>query len=787
MSWTTRRGRGSPESRRPSSVEKCPEDFFHGLLTESLMRGPVSYLTTCLTSLLVVLGGFPAANAAEISYARDVRPILAEFCWRCHGPVAADRQAELRLDDRDGATARAASGAPAIVPGRPASSGLVHRIRTDDADLVMPPPATGRRLTPWQIALLEDWIAAGAAFESHWAFRPLTRPAVPEPADAGGATNPVDRFVFARLVREGLPIPAAAARGTQLRRLSFAIRGLPPGPEDVREFERSTDPDAWRGAIDRGLATTAYGEHWARHWMDVVRYADSAGYELDYLFAHSHRYRDWLIRAFRDNLPMDRFLALQLAGDEMRGEMAGELAAGSAAEEAAAADAALFLAVGPRRFEGGIQREKAREYEWLTDVADTVGAAFLGLTYGCARCHDHKYESLSQREYFGLQAVFADARLDERRIGEKGGDTRPAELRVVAREKPSAVRLLRRGEVDDPGDEVAPLVPALLGGGAPAFAGPRRRADFARWLTVPGHPLTARVLVNRVWQWHFGAGLTRTPNDLGVQGEFPSHPELLDWLACELVESGWDLRHLHRVILSSRTFRAAADAVPAARDRDPDNRLLAHFPRRRLQAEELRDALLAVSGRLHDEPFGPPVVPKVEPWVLAPLRNQNWSETPDPAEWRRRTIYMVVRRSITLPFLDAFNGPDVVSSCAVRDSSVVASQALVLLNDEAALDAARGVAARAWQAAGDDPPGLVRQAWWLVFGREPEPDEVARALGFLADRRRGWAGRTPPEGLLPLPGEPASPGRPAPEPAQGVALVEWSLMLLNTNEFCHVE
>jgi len=745
-----------------------------------------------LTTLLVAFGASgppgaaPAARGDEVSYARDVQPILAEFCWRCHGPVAADRQGDLRLDERAGATAGAASGAPAIVPGQPAASGLVHRVRTDDADVVMPPPATGRRLSARQVAVLESWIAAGAAFESHWAFRPLRRPVVPEPAAAGGAVHPVDRFVFARLVREGLPIPAEAARGTQLRRLSFALGGLPPKPAEVREFERSTDPDAWLGAIDRGLGTTAYGEHWARHWMDVVRYADSAGYELDYIFTHAHRYRDWLIRAFRDNLPMDRFLALQLAGDEIAGGAAGT----SGPEAAGEADAALFLAVGPRRFEGGIQREKARNYEWLTDVADTVGSAFLGLTYGCARCHDHKYESLSQREYFGLQAVFADARLEERRIGEKGGDTRPADLTVVARETPSVVHLLRRGEIDEPGDEAAPLVPAMLHAGetgGPVFAGPRRRAAFARWLTAADHPLTARVLVNRVWQWHFGAGLTRTPNDLGVQGEFPAHPELLDWLACELVESGWDLAHLHRVILSSRTFRATADASAAARDRDPENRLLSHFPRRRLQAEELRDALLAVSGRLVDEPFGPPVVPKVEPWVLAPLRNQNWSETPDPAQWRRRTIYMVVRRSITLPFLDAFNGPDVVSSCAVRDTSVVASQALMLLNDEAALDAARGVAARAWGAAGDDPAGLVGQAWWLVFGREPAPDELAGAREFLAARRRAWADRTPPDGLLPAAGAADAPAHGVPEPALAAALVEWSLLLLNTNEFCHVD
>jgi hypothetical protein len=719
----------------------------------------------------------PAGLPGEVSYARDVRPILAEFCWRCHGPVEGDRQAGLRLDDRTAATASLPSGQIAIVPHRPETSELLRRVITTDADLRMPPPQSGKAPTARQVAILEQWIAAGAPFESHWAYRPVRRPALPEVRDPNAVSNPVDRFIFSRLEQAGLPIPDAAPQSTQLRRLSFALRGLPPTLAELQEHEGRSDPPArnaaWNEAIDHMLSTTAYGEHWARHWMDVVRYADSAGYELDYLLDHSHRYRDWLIRSLRDNMPMDRFLQAQLAGDQLWPDSAD------------ATDAVLFLAIGPRRFEGGIQRTREREYEWLTDVADTVGSAFVGLTVGCARCHDHKYESLSQREYFGLHAVFSDCELDERRIGDSGGDARPAVLQVVPRTAAGTVHVLRRGEIDAPEQEAAPRVPTMLCANdtaGPPFGGPHRRAEFARWLTAPDHPLTARVLVNRVWQWHFGAGLVRTPNDFGVQGEFPTHPELLDWLASELIGSGWDLRHLHRLILTSRTFRATSDSSPLARDRDPENRLLSYFPRRRLQGEEIRDALLAVSGQLNDRAFGSAVVPHVEPWVLAPLRHQNWHVTPDEDEWRRRSLYLVVRRSMKLPFLDAFNAPDPSSSCGGRESSVVASQALMMLNDETSLDAARGLAARLWNATGGDLSLMVEQGWRLAFGRAPQPEEAARAIRFLGERERAWASRTPPDALTPGKTE-----APPPAPPLGAALVEWSLLLLNANEFCHVE
>jgi len=310
-----------------------------------------------------------------------------------------------------------------------------------------------------------------------------------------------------------------------------------------------------------------------------------------------------------------------------------------------------------------------------------------------------------------------------------------------------------------------------------------RRAALAHWLTAENQPLTARVLVNRVWQWHFGHGLVRTANDFGRQGEAPSHPELLDWLASELVASGWDLRHLQKLILDSATYRQSSLRSHEAREVDSDNRLLAGFPRRRLQAEELRDAMLAVSGALNLKTFGPPVVPPMEPWGLAALRNQNWIPAKDESEWRRRSLYLVVRRSIKLPFFDAFNGPDNVGSCAGRDSTVVASQALTLLNSGDTLAYARALAGRLWTESAGDAPRAVAQAWPLLFGRQIMPAEASRAAAFLESREAAWTKAEPAPGALPT-GVPTELQIP---PARGAAWVEWCLALLNANEFAYVD
>ena len=344
-------------------------------------------------------------------------------------------------------------------------------------------------------------------------------------------------------LRSQMCCPAQAAIPTTvLRRISFGLTGLPPTTEEVSQLSavsNTADVDQYLAdAIDQRLASVQYGEQWARHWMDLARYADSAGYELDYPFRHSWRYRDWLIRSFQANTPLDRFLQEQLAGDQLWPD----------SEDAR--DGVLFLAIGPRRFEGGIQRPNEREYEWFTDLVDTTGSAFLGLTLGCSRCHDHKFDALTQRDYFGLQAIFGESRLEETRVENKGENS-PVVLRVAHRDQPASLQILRRGEIEHPIGAAVPWLPSVLpGGGAIDLNNhPQQRAAATRWMTSAEQPLTARVMVNRVWLWHFGKGLVRTPNDFGVQGERPTHPELLDWLASELIQSGWDLNHLHRLIL----------------------------------------------------------------------------------------------------------------------------------------------------------------------------------------------------------------------------------------------
>jgi hypothetical protein len=579
--------------------------------------------------------------------------------------------------------------------------------------------------------------------------------------DAGWCRNPIDYFVRSKLEDAHLTPAEEASPTTLLRRISFGLTGLLPLAEEVSQLilaSQESDVDQFlTQAIDRRLASVQYGEQWARHWMDLTRYADSAGYELDYSFRHSWRYRDWLIRSFHGNKPLDRFLQEQLAGDQLWPD----------SEDAR--DGVLFLAIGPRRFEGGIQRPNEREYEWFTDLADTTGSAFLGLTLGCSRCHDHKFDALTQRDYFGLQAIFGDSRLEEKRVEEKG-EASPVMLRVASRGQPASLQILRRGEIEHPIGPAVPALPGILpsGGALDLSNQPERRAALARWITSAEQPLTARVIVNRVWLWHLGKGLVRTPNDFGVQGERPTHPELLDWLASELVQSGWDLNHLQRLILNSATYRMSSTTTSMIQERDPDNRLLTRFPRRRLQAEELQDSLRLVSGRLNLEPFGPPIVPPLEEWALAGLRNANWQPTGGDAGARRRGVYMVVRRSMKLPFFEVFNGPDTVNSCAARDSTTIPLQALTLLNSPEVLANAQALAERLWSEGERDPSQASRIAWKTLFGRTIRGDELKAAEQFLADEKS--AAR-----------QPATPSAPP------TAWVEWAQVLLNSSEFSYVD
>ena len=730
--------------------------------------------------MLVFLAALPVRAEEADEFESKIRPILVEHCSKCHSRTASKLKGGLSLDGRDTMLKGGATG-PALVPGNPERSLLVKAIRYEDPDLRMPPR---QKLPAEAIAAVERWIKHGAAAPNapakttrstddiarkHWSLQPLAKPAIPAVRQAGWTRNPIDAFVLARLEAASLSPAPAAEPLVLLRRLHFDLTGIPPTPAEIESFQKDANADAAiRRTIDRLLASPQHGERWARHWLDVARYADSAGYELDSTYGSAWRYRDYVIRSLNADKPLDRFLQEQVAGDELWPD----------SEEAKIATGLCTL--GPYAFEGGIGRPKVVEYQRLTDIVDTVGSSLLGLTVGCARCHDHKFDPISQADYFGLQAIFAGSELRGTKIS---GDRREdnGDMRVLGnRTEMPTTHLLRRGELDAPGAEVGPALPHRLPGGGPidvpAGKAEGRRTALARWLVARENPLTARVMANRVWQGHFGKGLVRTPNDFGTQGEPPTHPELLDFLAAELVASGWSLRHLDRLILDSATYRMASTASAETAAKDPDHRLLSRFPRRRLEAEIVWDHLHAASGTLNAKMFGPAVVPPVDADVLKTLLNARWKVTEDPAERNRRGIYLVVRRSLPLPIFETFNIAGSVESCPVRQNTVVAGQALTLFNNDAILEQARTLAGRLLHECGDDPHAQVRRAWLLVFCRPATTAEETQALDFLARREASLGIARPP---LPPIGAPVS--------AHGGALAEWCLALFNANEFLYVD
>ncbi len=740
------------------------------LLKKYYKRGRPLGMTThcglgaCALTLLVTFFTAPSFARADVRFNRDIRAILSDNCLGCHGPDAEHRRGKLRLDRREDATKPAESGDIAIVPSQTEKSALIERINTTDRTDLMPPPKSHKALTNKQRELLTQWVAEGAKYEEHWSFTPIQRPALPLVKNLQWPRNPIDTFILERLESEGLQPAQEASPETLRRRMSFAITGLPPTADSQSTPDLDVERKAW-------LSSVQHGEHLARHWMDVARYADSAGFELDNPFTHAWQYRDWLVRSFSSNKPLDRFIQEQIAGDELWPQN----------DDAKAG--VLFLSVGPIKIQSaGIRRPEEEENDRLTDLVDTSGSAFLGLTVGCTRCHDHKFDPLTQNDYYGIQALFSDSKRVVSKTNSKENTT-PIAIELQRNTAPNLVRVLRRGELEMPLRDATPSLPLVFPGGGPVENPTQGRSALAHWLTRSDNPLTARVLANRIWQWYFGKGLVRTAGDFGRQGESPSHPELLDWLASELISSGWDLRQIENLILNSATYRQSSIPSAAVKAADPEQRLLGAFPRRRLQAEELRDALLSVSGKLNLTSFGPPITPPVEPWALAALRNKNWSPTKDESELVRRSLYLIVRRSIKLPFFDAFNSPDTVNSCSARESTVVASQALTMLNSGDSLRFSRELAARLWSESKGDATQAIVLAWHWLFGRAPSPLESQKATAFLNARESVWNKTAPDSQALP-PGVHAAHFIP---PPTGAAWVEWCLALINSNEFAYVD
>jgi hypothetical protein len=616
----------------------------------------------------------------------------------------------------------------------------------------------------------------------HWSFRPLIRPALPKVQQADWPRNEIDVFILAGLESVGLEPMPPADRATWLRRATFRLIGLPPSPEELDRFVSDDSPGAEAAAIERLLASPAYGEQWGLHWLDLARFAETDGFEHDKPRPDAWRYRDWVIDALNDDLPYDEFIRLQLAGDELRpGDQAAAIATG-------------FVLCGPDMPDINLQDE--RRHMVLNEITETVGAVFLGLQIGCAACHNHKYDPISQADFYRLRAVF-----------EPAIHFQPHELGRVLHEKgPQAAtaRLMIRGDFRRPGPELPPAFPRIANPWGDEIPSPpegatttRRRTALAAWLTRSDHPLVARVMVNRIWQQHFGRGLSETPSDLGLIGDVPSHPELLDWLASELISSGWSLKHVHRQIVSSATFAQASrpDSADWAADlrrrvqeswrqsltADPANVRLSRMNLVRLQGEEIRDALLSASGVLSQRRGGPGVMPPLPQELVSTLLKDQWTVSPDPRDHNRRSIYLFVRRNLRHPLLDVFDRPDTIASCPRRARSTTAPQALALLNSELSLQAAKNLAGLLVEEA-PDSTGQVRRAYLRVLGRSPQADELAAGRTFLADQaaRLKSQGRAPSP--LPLPGE-LPPGA---DPHKAAALVLFCLALFNLNEFVYV-
>ena len=727
---------------------------------------PECFLRTALVAVVAAatVAGDPALG---VDFSRDIRPILAAHCFNCHGRDPHSRQAELRLDERPAALAELPSGARALVPGSIAESELVARIESDDPDLVMPPPEFKKPLTAEQKRLLREWIVANALYAPHWSFEPVRDPEPPQPPAtfASWPVDPLDHFVLAGLRREGLEPAPPADPATWLRRVSLDLTGLPPTPEEQAAFLADASADARKRVVDRLLDSPRHAEKMAMHWLDVARYADTNGYNNDEERAQ-WPWRDWVINAFARNMPYDRFIIEQLAGDLLPDPTQAQR---------------IATAFGRNHVlttEGGVIHEEYR-VEYVADRVQTTATAFMGLTLQCARCHDHKFDPVSQREYFQLFAFFNSipdplprygkrlnvveplvrlrSHADEAAltaINDRLGSATPGEntaKEIAAIEDrtvkvmvmadlptPRQAHVLDRGQYDAPRDPVAPGVPAFL----PALpeGATANRLTLARWLVDPQHPLTARVVVNRWWEMLFGRGIVETVEDFGTQGAAPSHPELLDHLATSLIHSGWDARKLLRRIVLSATYGQASRAPAASFARDPDNRLLSRGPRFRLPAETVRDQALFASGLLVERVGGP----SVKPWQPAGLWEEvsvehQASYVPDPGDGLyRRSMYTFWKRTCPPPSMALFDAPD-RETCVVRRARTnTPLQALIVMNDPTYVEAAKALAGRALDAAphassaGAAPAVneavVIERLYQLLLGRTPSADERAALL-----------------------------------------------------------
>ena len=749
----------------------------------------------------------PLASAFNIQPTPDdltffeskIRPVLVKHCYECHGFQASEPGGNLLLDSRP-AILKGGDTEPPIVPGDPDASLMMRAVRYADPDLKMPPAG---KLASHEIADLERWIRLGAPdprtadtaamsksksvidweqARDFWSLKPVIPPVIPAVQDQNWPTGELDRFVLAKIESAGLRPAPDAEKSVLLRRVTFDLIGLPPSLSEIRQFLSDDSPGAYRKVVDRLLESPQYGERWGRHWLDVVRYSDTAGDNSDFPIPQMYRYRNWVIDALNRDLPYDDFVREQLAGDLIGGE-------GEVARQRLIATGYIANA---RRF--GSRVDDYPQHLTIEDTLDNLGRTFLATTINCARCHNHKFDPLTTNDYYGLYGIFQSTRypwpgieleqrqrdliplidaaeaqriLDQRRKRQDELDARVKELeklltaaegdqrkefkRQLEDARQQAVNHARtplpfelayavtEGKIEDAaiqhkgdpakrGDLVPRHFPAMLHGSRLADNDRSSgRLQLANWIVDRNNPLTARVMVNRIWLHHFGKGLAQTPNDFGRQGKRPTNPELLDYLATQFMNSGWSIKAMHRQILLSRTYRLSSQSDDHAISVDPTNDLLSRFPRRRLDAESLRDTLLLLSGNLDPTPGGPHPFPPQSEWKFT-------QHNPFKAVYdsNRRSVYLMTQRIQRHPYLAIFDGPDPAASTPQRLTSTTPIQALYLLNDAFVHEQAAGLARRLLMAS-DRAEQRIEMAYLMVLNRSPDREDIEMAVRFLAD------------------------------------------------------
>ncbi|MDB5389360.1 MAG: hypothetical protein JWM11_5006 [Planctomycetaceae bacterium] len=748
---------------------------------------------------------------AEKAFFDRVALVFEQHCSACHGST----KPKSRLDLTSfAAILNGAASGPVIDPGRSKTSLLIKLIQSDGKPH-MPPKG---QLSDAEIAILTSWIdslpkSLSASDErpiteqdrQHWSFRPLATVTPPSVKRIDWPRTALDPFILAKLEAAGLTPALPAEKIELLRRVTFNLTGLPPSPEEVQAFLMDQSELAYEKVVDRLLASPRYGEHWSRHWLDLARYADSDGFEYDNDRPFAFRYRDYVIRSFNADKSYDQFIREQLAGDEL-----------------APHDADSLIATGFCRHGPTVENQKDEKtrLDEIDDIVSTTSSVFLGLTIGCARCHDHKFDPIRQQDYYRLLAVFNSREkrdvpvstpaekatfFNEMAIWEVETERLQGELKATADnskqdlerklqelkqrqpQQPLAMAIqdsgrtprktffLFRGNDLTPGAEVGPAVPAVLTRVPPDFTtlGGRqnstgRRSVLANWIASPSNPLTARVWVNRIWQFHFGNGLVATSSNFGLNGVAPTHPELLDWLAQQFIALDWKLKPLHRLIVLSATYRQSTRFNPESFRVDAGNSLWWRFPVRRLSAEELRDSILATSGALNSQMFGTGFRPRVDPNFVAASSTARWPvvEKEGPDLWRR-SVYIHMKRSVLLPLLEAFDAPTAQQSCERRLTTTVATQALMLLNDPFTNEQSALMSQRIWQNAGPDRKAQVVELYELGLSRKPTEQELQRGIAFLKQQFE-FHHQTPDRD---------------PEISRQLALTDFCHVLINLNEF----